>query len=70
MGYLILHVDFLVTEGNISDAHERVASVNFIILITPKGKKKKVSGLWYVSKQNSEYNLELVKIGPMGWFGG
>lgn len=30
------HVDFLVTEGNISDAHDRVASVNFIILITPK----------------------------------
>lgn len=69
MGCLTLHVDFLVTEGNISDAQERVAPVNFIILITPKGKKK-VSGLWYVSKQNSEYNLELVKIGPMGWFGG
>lgn len=43
MGYLTLHVDFLITEGNISNAHGRVASVNFIILITPKGKKKSVA---------------------------
>lgn len=58
-------IDFLVMmEGNISDAHEKVASVNFIILIMLFFKKA-VSVFWHVSKQNSGYNLESVKIEPM-----